>query len=241
MTEALCSNKKSLVYGRNTIDYSLFYIKRKTMEIAVHPDSTVIVKAPMNSDISLIEKKIKNKARWIVRQINYFKQFTPKTPDRCYVNGETHLYLGKQYRLKMIRGDKNGVKLFRGFFHIICRDEPTPEIAKRLLRKWYLDKAHVQFNDSLNRCWPKFSKFALNKPNILIKRMQKRWGSLTDKGAVTLNIDLIKAPKECIDYVVTHELCHLKYHDHSSEFYKLLDSVIPGWEKIKHKLELSMV
>ena len=71
--------------------------------------------------------------------------------------------------------------------------------------------------------------------------MQKRWGSLSDKGTVTLNTDLIRAPKECIDYVVTHELCHLKYNNHGPEFYKLLDSVIPGWEKIKHKLELSMV
>ncbi len=71
--------------------------------------------------------------------------------------------------------------------------------------------------------------------------MRTRWGSLSDKGTVTLNIDLIRAPKECIDYVVTHELCHLKYPDHSPEFYKLLESVSPGWEKIKHKLELSVV
>jgi predicted metal-dependent hydrolase len=79
------------------------------------------------------------------------------------------------------------------------------------------------------------------QPKLSMKRMQKRWGSLSDKGTVTLNIDLIRAPKECIDYVVTHELCHLKYHDHSPEFYKLLDAVLPGWEKIKHKLELCMV
>ena len=60
------------------------------------------------------------------------------------------------------------------------------------------------------------------------------------KGMVTLNPELVKAPKECIDYVVTHELYHLKYHDHSPEFYKLLDAVIPGWEKVKHRLELSL-
>ena len=71
--------------------------------------------------------------------------------------------------------------------------------------------------------------------------MKKRWGSLSDKGTVTLNTDLVKAPKECIDYVVIHELCHLKYNDHSKDFYTLLDLVTPGWEKIKHKLELSMV
>jgi predicted metal-dependent hydrolase len=71
--------------------------------------------------------------------------------------------------------------------------------------------------------------------------MRKRWGSLSEKGTLTLNVDLIRAPKECIDYVVTHELCHLKHRDHSPEFYKLLESLVPGWERMKQKLELSMV
>ncbi|MBI9108668.1 MAG: M48 family metallopeptidase [Spirochaetales bacterium] len=211
------------------------------MEIAVHPDSTVIVKAPMDSDILLIEKKINKRARWILKQINYYKQFTPKTPVRCYINGETHLYLGRQYRLKIAQGNENSVKLTKGFFQITCREEPTPEITKMLLQKWYLEKAHIKINESMDRCWSKFYNFPYSKPVISIKRMQKRWGSLSGKGTVTLNTDLVKAPKECIDYVVTHELCHLKYHDHSNEFYKLLDSVTPGWEKIKHKLELRMV
>ncbi|MDH3347165.1 MAG: M48 family metallopeptidase, partial [Desulfobulbaceae bacterium] len=104
METLIHNNKHSVVYGRKTIDFSLLYCDRKSMEIAVHPDSTVIVKAPVQSDITLIEKKIIKRARWILRQLNYFKQFNPKTPDRCYVNGETHLYLGKQYRLKLTEG-----------------------------------------------------------------------------------------------------------------------------------------
>jgi len=234
------NDKRSIVYGCKTIHYSLFYCDRKTLEIAVHPDSAVIVKAPVNSDIPLIEKKLNKRARWILRQLNYFRQFNPRTPDRFYVNGETHLYLGKQYRLKIFEGTENSVKLARGSFHITSCDIPIPEMAKKLLNKWYLEKASVQFKESLDRCWPKFNSFAFSKPAISIKRMQKRWGSLSDKGTVTLNTDLIRAPKDCIDYVVTHELCHLKYHDHSSEFYKLLDSAMPGWEKIKHQLEVGM-
>jgi hypothetical protein len=241
MEALIHNNKYSVVYGRKTIDFSLLYCNRKTMEIAVHPDSTVIVKAPVQSDITLIEKKIIKRARWILRQLNYFKQFNPKTPDRCYVNGETHLYLGKQYRLKFAEGPESSVKLSRGFFHITCRSEPTPNAAKKLLNQWYSEKAQFQFAESMDRCWQKFNGLGIGQPKLSIKRMQKRWGSLSDKGTVTLNTDLIRAPKECIDYVVTHELCHLKYHDHSPDFYKLLDSVIPGWEKIKHKLELSMV
>jgi hypothetical protein len=109
-------NQLSVVYGRKTIDFSLLYCDRKTMEIAVLPDSTVIVKAPVQSDIALIEKKIRKQARWILRQLNYFKQFNPKTPDRCYVNGETHLYLGKQYRLKLVEGPENSVKIISRLF-----------------------------------------------------------------------------------------------------------------------------
>ncbi|OQX28815.1 MAG: metal-dependent hydrolase [Spirochaeta sp. LUC14_002_19_P3] len=235
------NNKHSVLYGQKTIDFSLLYGDRKTMEIAVHPDSTVTVKAPVQSDIAVIEKRILQRARWILKQLDYFKQFNPKTPVRCYVNGETHLYLGKQYRLKFARGTENAVKLSRGFFHITCRNEPTPNAAKTLLNQWYAEKAQLQFAESMARCWQKFHGFGMDQPKLSIKRMQKRWGSLSDKGTVTLNINLIRAPKECIDYVVTHELCHLKYHNHSPEFYKLLGSVVPDWEKIKHRLELSMV
>ncbi|TLU84919.1 MAG: M48 family metallopeptidase [Chlorobium sp.] len=211
------------------------------MEVAVHPDCSVVVKVPTGSNMVLIETKINKRARWILQQQSYFSQFTPKTPERSYVNGETHLYLGKHYRLKIAQGDENSVKLSRGFFHVTLRDEPNPERAKKLLSKWYVGKASLQFNESLERCWPRFTRFALPKPAITIKRMQKRWGSLSDKGMVTLNTNLVKAPKECIDYVVTHELCHLKHPDHGSEFYKLLDNVIPDWEKVKHKLELGML
>jgi predicted metal-dependent hydrolase len=241
METTMPKDQRSFVYGRKTIEYSLYYCNRKTMEIAVYPDSSVVVKAPLDSDIFMIEKKINKRARWIVKQRNYFMQFTPKTPSRCYVNGETHLYLGKQYRLQISVGNEDSVKLSGGFFHITCRDESTPEKAWKLLNGWYLEKAALQFNDSMERCWPKFTKYDFIKPSITIKRMQKRWGSLTDKGIVVLNTDLVKAPKECIDYVVIHELCHLKHHDHSPDFYKLLDSVIPGWKRIKNKLELTMV
>lgn len=231
----------TITYGSKKIDYNLFSGNRKTMEIAVHPDSSVIVKAPENSDISQIENKLNKRARWILRQLKYFRQFDPRTPARCYVNGESHLYLGKHYRLKLIKDPASSVKLSRGFFHVHCADPRTPQAVKKLLDSWYLERAKVQFREGMDRCWQKFSNAGSEKPNLSVKRMKKRWGSLSEKGTMTLNTDLVKAPKECIDYVITHELCHLKYHAHSSDFYRLLDSIVPDWKKIKHKLELGMV
>lgn len=237
---AMSNEKRFFTYGKKTIDYSLIYADRKTMEIAVHPDSTVIVKAPIDSELSLIEKKLLKRARWILKQLNYFRQFIPRTLDKRFISGETHRYLGKQYRLKVTQGERNSVKLTRGFFQVTTREKVNPELTKKLMHNWYLQKAQHHYDESLDRCWPKFSSLEVMRPKISIRRMQKRWGSLSKSGNITLNTTLIRAPKECIDYVVTHELCHLKYHDHSPEFYMLLDSVSPGWKKIKHKLELSM-
>ena len=232
--------KHSFYFGKTAIEYSILPAKRKTLEIAVHPDNRVIVRAPINSDLLAIEAKLKKRARWIIRQLKYFSQFQPRTPERKYVNGETHLYLGRQYRLKITSELEDSVKLSKGYFLVSCRKNITPEHAKILLDKWYSCKAIMQFKDSIDRSWPKLTALELNKPNLAVRHMQRRWGSLSEKGTLTLNPELVKTPRECIDYVVIHELCHLKYHDHSPAFYKLLESIIPEWEKIKHKLELSL-
>lgn len=233
-------DKKFIIYGKNTIEFFLAFSKRKTMEIAVHPDSTIIVKVPINTEIALIEKKVLKRARWILKQLKYFKQFNPKTPKKFYVNGESHLYLGKKYRLKITEGKKNSIKLLRGHFFMTIKNKSTSTVPKEILDSWYIKKASIQFVASIERCWPRFIEYGFTKPKLTIKNMKKRWGSLSNKGTITLNTELIKAPKECIDYVVIHELCHLIYTNHSIDFYNLLDSILPDWEKIKHKLELSL-
>ncbi len=239
MTVFIPKSNHSVVWGEKNIDFNLLYCDRKTIEIAVHPDSSVVVKVPRHSDIIFVEKKVIKRAGWICKQQNYFKQFQPKPPTRCYVSGETHLYLGKQYRLKVAGGAQSSVTLSHGFFHVLCRNKPNPDKVEKLLYQWYLEKAKVQFEKSLDRCLQKFYDFNFGRPKLSIRRMQKRWGSLSDKGTVTLNTDLIRASKECIDYVVTHELCHFQYANHGPEFYKLLSSLMPEWKKVKHKLELS--
>ena len=90
-------------------------------------------------------------------------------------------------------------------------------------------------------CWENFKKGDLSKPNLKLQKMEKRWGSLSDKGQLTLNINLIQTPKECIEYVVIHELCHLIYHNHGIEFYKLLEHTLPDWMKRKYKLEMALI
>lgn len=228
-------------YAKETIDFNVLYVDRKTMEIAVHPDSMVVIKAPVGTDFAEVQRRVTRRAGWIKRQLDYFRQFEPRTPGRRYVGGETHLYLGRQYRLKISSGGQDSVKLVRGHFHIVAKGNATPDKVRSLLDGWYADKAAERFKESYERNWPCFEKLSSTKPRLQIRRMRKRWGSLSKGGLLTLNTNLIRAPKECIDYVITHELCHLKYHDHSSEYYRLLEKMMPDWEKRKHKLELALV
>lgn len=231
----------SIAYGGDNIAFEVLFVDRKTLEIAVYPDSRVVVKAPRGTSRDAIEVRLKKRARWIKKQQEYFRQFKPRTPPRQYVGGETHLYLGRQYRLKFVDCDQGAVKLARGYFCVSCQDRDNTAKVKRLLQSWYLQKAHEKFAESFERCWPDFDLLNLGRPHVQIKRMKTRWGSLSKNGTLTLNVSLIQAPRECIDYVITHELCHLQHHDHSSAFYRLLEKVMPDWEKRKHKLELALI
>lgn len=106
----------AVLFGREAIRFKLFFVDRKTMEIAVHPDQTVIVKAPVGANYTAVEQKVRKRAGWIKRQLDFFRQFDPRTPRRNYVGGETHLYLGRRYRIKIhINFDYIVFKIICGF------------------------------------------------------------------------------------------------------------------------------
>ncbi len=235
----MTQTRRAITYGGQSTIFHLSYSRRKTLEIAVHPDGAVVVKAPLGTDERLIEQRVHQRVRWIQRQILYFAQFEPRTPRRQFVGGESHLYLGRKYRLKIRPSEADTVSLQRGFFNITAADS-QPEHISALLEKWYRRRAEVYFSQVLEECWQPFRNKGVNKPTLKIRSMKTRWGSLSSKGTMTLNLQLIKAPGECIEYVVIHELCHLLYPNHRAEFYRLLETLLPDWKKRKHKLEMAL-
>jgi predicted metal-dependent hydrolase len=234
-------SRRAITYGGEVVEYEVLFATRKTLEIAVHPDLRVVIKAPRGTSEIAIQSRARKRARWIKKQRDYFRQFDPRTPPRQYVGGETHRYLGRQYRLKLIESDKPSVKLTGRFFWVSCPDRNDSYQVKTLLEAWYSQKAHEKFVEYFERCWPEFERLNQARPKIQIRRMKSRWGSLSKSDTLTLNVALVQAPRECIDYVITHELCHLLHHDHGPSFYRLLEKVMPDWEKRKHKLELALI
>jgi predicted metal-dependent hydrolase len=230
-----------VTFGRNRVEYRLVRAKRKTMEIAVHPDSRVVVKAPWGAKQSNVMAKIKKRAAWILRQQVYFAQFQPRTPARRYCSGETHLFLGRPYRLKVTRGNIDQVTLDGRILLVNIRERINREKTKTLLTQWYRGHARRIFGEVLKSLWGRFRTNGLGLPSVQVRQMNSRWGSLSPSGILTLKLELVRTPKTCIEYVITHELCHLFHRDHNPSFYRLLEELMPDWKKRKHKLELALV
>lgn len=224
-----------LEFGASRINYDLTYAQRKTLEISVHPDLRVSVVAPEGALIDDIKAKVKKRAGWILKQQREFELYLPHVPPRKYVSGETHRYLGRQYRLKVHQAEQQSVKLTRGYLKVEVGNV-NPKAVQTLVDGWYRKQAHRVLPERLEEMLPRFNRLGIAKPQLVIRKMEKRWGSCTEAGVITLNLRLMQVPKSCIDYVIVHELCHLVEHNHSQRFYQLLDRMMPEWSKQRRKL-----
>ncbi|MBN1583443.1 MAG: M48 family metallopeptidase [Anaerolineae bacterium] len=231
------STTHSIQYGTATIHYHLDYATRKTLAISVHPDLRVTVTAPHDSVMDEIEARVRKRAPWILRQQRDFERYLPHLPPRQYVSGETHRYLGRQYRLKVIEGGDDQVKLKRGRFFIHVHDRGDTGRVQALLDGWYRRQARRVFKERLDACYPRAERLGAPYPEIAIRVLKTRWGSCSSPGRIALNLKLIQVPKLFIDYVVMHELCHLVEPNHSPAFYALLDRAMPDWRERKNKLD----
>jgi len=226
--------KEAIQFGSRSIDFRLEYSNRKSLGITVTPEMEVLVKAPKGTTMEKVNEKIRKKAPWIIKQQSFFLSFQPKTPQRKYISGETHLYLGRQYRLQIQIGKVESVKLKGKFIDVTASEKSR---AKELLKNWYLQHALKNFHAIAAPLIEKFKKYKVEPSSIVLREMPTRWGSCTPKGKIILNPELIKAPKGCIEYVIIHELCHLIHLDHTQKFLDLQIKEMKDWEKWKMKLE----
>lgn len=223
-------------FGTRGIAFALKRTTRRTLAITVKPDASVVVTAPRGVAVEAVKARVRKRAIWIRRQQEYFSRFVPKLPPRRYVSGETHRYLGRQYRLRVAEGPAESAKLRGKFIVVETVHKGNSERVRRLVKAWYALRAKERFARSLAECLPRFHG-RVGIPEMRLKYMPKRWGSWTQRGVIYLNPELVLAPATCIDYVVTHELCHLVHASHGPKFHALMQRVMPGWQERKERLE----
>lgn len=226
-------------YGDSAIVFSLSWKDTLKGKIAIHvqPDGRVLVDAPAGTALGEVKGALLKRARWVHDQTMRAELQRRHVLPRLYVSGETHWYLGKRYllKVKILKSQTPNTKLTRGLLTVTL-PEYSRDLVQAQLENWYLGRATDLFNRRLNAIYPTLG-WVKQKPGWQLRSMSKQWGSCSPKGRLSLNPLLVKAPRDCIDYVLIHELCHLQHHNHGPQFYRLLKRQLPHWEAIKFRLD----
>jgi predicted metal-dependent hydrolase len=226
-----------IICQKEDIQYNAVFSARRTFAIEIHPNLQVIVRVPKRMSLATVDKQVEERLEWIRKKLDYFRKHPMHIPVRRYVDGEAHLYLGKHYPLKISVGNANSIQLLQGHFDLHCEAPITVQKIKALLDNWYLGHSKVIFDRLLQESFPYFADLGFSLPRLRIRYMKTRWGSLSPDNVVTLNSDLVRAPMECVEYVVFHELCHLKHRGHGKRFYDLMGKVLPDWRERRELLK----
>lgn len=235
----------AFVYGDEAIRYwvhrkPVVADRRRQVTIRVHPDSRVVVSAPDDATQSAIHSAVCKRARWVWANLTDFRAQVTHVQPKRYISGEMLFYLGRRYVLK-VTVDKTvpgSARMQRGQLQVRVPSDGAarPIQARMLVRHWYTVRAKAVFTEGLQRLVPRLS-WVSAPPPFRVLPMSKQWGSCSAKGTLLLNPHLVKAPRLCIDYVILHELCHLAEHNHSPQFYRLLDRAMPDWREVKTQLD----
>jgi len=238
------AREESLVrFGNTAIPYSIHRgeRRRKTVAVAVDPLEGVSVRAPCDTAVEQLDAIVRRKAEWILERRRRHRDLPPPPTPRELVSGETFLYLGRQYRLKVepLAGAAadEPVRLVGRFLHVPVprtRDVDAKATAARAkLVAWYRDHAAVRLAERVGMWAP---RVGVEPARVLIREQRKRWGSADAKGVVRLNWRIVQAPIRLVDYVVAHELVHLRFPEHSRDFWAALGQVMGDYEERREAL-----
>ncbi|WP_193073313.1 M48 family metallopeptidase [Pseudomonas sp. FME51] len=228
-------------YGDREFQYQIQYLTnypRASIKVHVHPNGQVQVDAPGSASLQDIKAAVQRRARWVLKHLADIEERNRGVLPRQWVSGESQLYLGRRYVLKVISETeqrKVACKLIGGQLRVQGK-ELSPERTQRAVWEWYRERARHVFQRRLDLMVEKLPWIKAAPPWRIIE-MQTQWGSCTPEGAILLNPHLVKAPTKAIDYVILHELCHLEEHNHSPRFYGLLDRFMPEWRVVKDQLD----
>jgi predicted metal-dependent hydrolase len=231
---------RSLRYGDELIDFSLrVQPARRVQRIAIHvePDGCVLVDVPQETSEAAVQAALQRRARWISSQVAAVRERLAQALPRAHVSGESLLYLGRPYVLEVVvHASRDGHVRLRGTRIEVAVAQVDAVRVRTLLDAWYRKRAGEVLAARLAALAP-LLHWVGTPPPMQLRIMQTRWGSCSPAGRLTLNPHLVKAPSECIDYVLIHELCHVGEHNHGPRFHRRLEALMPHWRSVKERLD----
>lgn len=229
-------------YGNKKIIFKIECSNRKkTVGIYIDPERGVIIHSPRFLKVDKIKEIVRKWARWIIEKQELVKKHSLLGSVKEFVSGEAFPYLGKQYRLKIIKSaskEEEKCKLINGRFLVEIDEDLNSEGIKRTVKKvlmeWYLAHAEEKIPERVKLYARQIGKWP---ERVEIKNHKRRWGSCSHNGIIRLNWKIIMAPVTILDYVIVHELCHLIHQHHSTQFWQKVQTIIPDYTKRRDKLK----
>ena len=233
---------ESIKYGRTQISYTVRRSKRKkTVAINVASPARVVVLSPLYLSPNSIKDIVRKKAGWIIDKQDYFTELEKLFPDKEFVSGEEVLISGRAYRLKVLEvmnshpadphlvGRRIVVSVNRDF-----KNSDKIKYIKKSLIGWYYSRAEKITRQRARR----YEKLLNVSPRELkIKDQKSRWASCSKAGILRFNWRIAMLPISLIDYIIAHELCHLKINNHSPKFWRMVSLVIPDYKERRESLK----
>lgn len=233
---------RRVTFGRSIISYHIEGSdRRRTVTIAVDPSAGVLVKAPRDAPRRRVDDVVKSKATWILRKLLECGEIGPRAAAKEFVSGESYSYLGRHYRLKIQRSreaDTPSASL-QGHFLTVTLPRSVPDTREAVVRRavvaWYRKQAARRLPERVEIY---ALRAGIQPPPVLVRDQQKRWGSCNCKGELRFNWRVMMAPMALVDYVVAHEVCHVIVPDHSTRFWKVLETILPEYENRRARLRV---
>lgn len=218
------------------LEFKVIFSGRRSIGISVLPDSSVIIRVPYHTSLKTITRIVTDKYSWVLKHRDYYRNLDNNILNSSYSSGEMHLFRGNRSVLKIEKSVKPFIRFYDDKIELgLVKTDDTAAI-KRLLYKGYKDEAFMLFPELLKKVLIDLENQMFNPSGLVIRTMKRRWGSCSNKGVITLSTELIKFSDLYIEYVIAHELCHLKHHNHGSQYYKLLTEVFPEWKSVRKEL-----
>lgn len=231
--------QRSIRYGDVRIAFDIRFLPTARRRVSIHvlPEGHVRVDAPECAAPETVVEAVRRRARWLWNELEACRERRLHVLPREYVSGESHFYLGRRHMLKVLaeEGGETGVRLLRGRL-VVAVKQKEGSAVRSLLDEWYRQRAREVFGRRLVELAPRLPWLSA-VPAFRLLAMRTQWGSCSPSGELILNPYLVKAPRDCIDYVITHELCHLREHNHSPAYYRLLEAAMPDWAGRKQMLD----
>jgi len=220
------------------IKYKINFSRRRTLSIIVSPDKGVVVKAPNRTPLKMIERFVTEKSDWIHKTLNKFNSLVRIDNHAGYADGDLLLLFGREHRLKLEPSDKYCVRLGNNCtIEAAVNKDHNPLIIRSMLESWFKYIARNKLTIKFREVLLNYRNFGFKPADFTVRTMKTRWGTCSSKGKIALSYDLVRLDDIYSEYVILHELCHLRHHNHSADFYRLLSEVYPQWKVVREELK----